>query len=234
MNMPILLMTRPLSASDTFVGRLSDEAVRGVRIISAPLIAIAPTNHAPVLDGYNGVIFSSSNGVSHAPAGKGRSAYCVGARTAQDATGMGWQVKTIAQDANDLVAALIGRDNPGTLLHLAGEHRRGDIARRLSAAGIPTDEHVLYTQSSVPLNSEAKTALAGEATVIVPLFSARTAAQFDAQVAVAPNAHILAISGAVADVLINQWADQLQIAPAPTAEEMRRSVENLLLHYRFP
>ena len=228
MTKPILLMTRARAASERFVAELDARGMEGVCVVYSPLLDIGPPGDVPEIDA-QGVIFTSSNGVILAPEGAGRQAYCVGARTAKRATARGWQVESVAQDAQKLIA-LIKKSAPnGRLLHIAGEHRRGEIAQTLSGAGILTRVHVAYRQPLLPLSDQAKKALSGEVTVIVPLFSPRVAAQFGAQAACAAHVKVLAISQAVADALVGTTcAGRVQIASGPTGEEMRNGVENLL------
>ena len=229
MTKPILLMTRTRAGSDRFVSGLDAERMQGVNVLFRPLLEIIPTETRPEIAGYGGVIFSSSNGVAFAPEGAGRMAYCVGERTAQQAKARGWQVDLIAQDAQKLIEALIKAAPIGPLLHIAGAHRRGDIAQNLSAAGIPTEVHVAYTQPLLPLAEDAKKVLFGEVIVIVPLFSPRVAAQFGAQAVCGAHVRVLAMSQAVKDALEGTTcAGRVQIASDPTGEEMRIGVENLL------
>ena len=229
MTKPILLMTRTRAASDRFVSGLDAKQMQGVDVLFSPLLEIVPTETRPEIAGYGGVIFSSSNGVAFAPEGAGRMAYCVGERTAQQAKARGWRVDLIAQDAQKLIEALIKAAPIGPLLHIAGAHRRGDIAQNLSAVGIPTEVHVAYTQPLLPLAEDAKKVLFGEVIVIVPLFSPRVAAQFGSQAVCGAHVRVLAMSQAVKDALEGTTcAGRVQIASGPTGEEMRIGVENLL------
>lgn len=229
MSKPILLMTRARAASERFVSQLDVKRMEGVHVLLCPLLNIVPTQSRLEISGYNGVIFSSSNGVAFAPEGAGRRAYCVGERTAQQAKARGWQVDLVAQDAQKLTEELKRMAPTGPLLHIAGAHRRGEIARKLSVAGTPTEVHVAYTQPLLPLSDHAKKVLFGEGTVIVPLFSPRVAAQFGAQAVCGANVLVLAMSQAVKDALVGTtYAGRMQIASGPTGEEMRNGVENLL------
>jgi uroporphyrinogen-III synthase len=116
----------------------------------------------------------------------------------------------------------------GPLLHLAGRHRRGDVAAQLTAKGIVTDVHTLYDQQLCDLTEEAQALLAGDKPVLVPLFSPRSAQQFVAQARKLRHVTVVAISGAVAQALGKQEGVEIKIAAAPTGAEMVRSVENLL------
>ncbi len=235
MNAPILLMTRAQEASEHFVRRLDPNVLKGITILYAPLLKIVPTQNTIELAQYNAVIFSSVNGVLFAPQGSGRDAYCVGARTTDAALARGWQVKGTAQDAHALVALLLKTEPVGAMLHIAGEHRRGKIAEKLTAAGYQTDVHTTYRQPLVPFRAEVKEAIAGEGAVIVPLFSPRVAAQFASQIAdYGSLLHVLAMSPAVKEALKGACVGKVQIASAPTGDEMRRGVEILLCDNSLP
>ena len=135
----------------------------------------------------------------------------------------------IAPNAQKLISLIKESAPKMPLLHIAGEHRRGEIAEKLSAAGIRTEVHVAYRQPLLPLSEKAKKVLFGEVSVIVPLFSPRVAAQFGSQAGCGVQVQILAMSQAVADALVGTTcADRVQIASGPTGEEMRNGVENLL------
>jgi uroporphyrinogen-III synthase len=101
-------------------------------------------------------------------------AYCVGDRTAQVAREAGFRVQSAQGDAEALLA-LILREKPQALIHLRGREARGDLAQRLSAAGVFTQERVVYAQDAQPLSDDAVAVLSGKAPVLVPLFSPRSA-----------------------------------------------------------
>lgn len=79
-------------------------------------------------------------------------------------------------DAEALIATLSERPQIGPLLHLAGRHRRADIAGILGAAGLKVETATVYDQTLLPLSTAAQTLLKGPNPVIVPLFSAQRAA----------------------------------------------------------
>lgn len=224
----ILLMTRPRAASDAFVARLDPLVLRHTQVIVAPLIDIVPVGACPSLADVGGVIFTSANGVAAAPLGAGLPAYCVGARTADAALRRGYAVKQTAQDADDLVARFDAGTVRGALVHLSGAHRRGEIAQRLTALGVPVSVHVLYDQPLQPLSDEAKDIFAGEVPVILPLFSPRTSAHLASQRVAAPRTTVIALSDAVAQPLPTQCFASVEVAAYPTGKEMVQHVEKQL------
>jgi uroporphyrinogen-III synthase len=114
----------------------------------------------------------------------------------------------------------------GALLHVRGEHSRGDIAGRLSRQ---VDEAVAYRQASVPLSEKAREILAGKHAVILPLFSPRTAQLFfkhDLQI----NApvQVVAISSAVNEAILGTNPTKninILIAETPDAAAMLRAIK---------
>ncbi len=223
-----LLMTRPLQSGRRFVAGLSRDALKDVLVCHAPLLEIVPGHETPDLVGMDGVIFTSAQGAALAPLGGGRRAFCVGDRTAQEAKRRGWSVSMVGRTADDLVM-MMSEDLPkGPLVHLAGAHRRGEVAARLSAAGVPTDVITLYDQESRTLNAQAQDLLAGEMPVILPLFSPRTAAQFRSQVDLTHRVHAICISTAVAEAVQGRTFASLHTVAEPTSKEMQQAVEMLL------
>ena len=124
----------------------------------------------------------------------------MGDRTAEVARGLGFQALSAAGDAEVLVALILSR-RPGGLLHLRGQEARGEIAARLTAAGLPCAEVVGYVQAEQPLTAEAQALLGGQALVIAPVFSPRTAEILAAEcqrIAATAPLRLVAMSPAVA------------------------------------
>lgn len=174
-----LLLTRPRAQgqrfADAFAARFGDE----IPVIESPVIEIVPRDVAPDLDGIAGLIFTSSNAVdcfASIIADRRIPAFCIGGRTAEAARAIGLAAQEVGPDADALVRRLAARPPGGRLLHLRGAHARGQVAQRLSAAGQPCNEQVIYDQVSRPLSGPAKDLLAGTAPVLLPLFSPRSAA----------------------------------------------------------
>lgn len=234
MDKRALLLTRPQDSAERFAARLPIAALSGLSVCTSPLLEIVPVGKAPDLSSFNGVIFTSAHAVGFVPSRQGVCAYCVGAQTAKAARARGWRVDLVAQTADDLVAMIREANIIGPLVHLAGTHRRGEIAERLRLNGTTMEVVTLYEQRLKRLSQEAHALLTGEVTVIVPLFSPRTAAQFVDQAGALDRAIIVAISPAVAKTIEERRVANLLIANAPTGEEMGRLVEMLLRKDRLP
>ncbi|WP_295508078.1 uroporphyrinogen-III synthase [uncultured Sulfitobacter sp.] len=225
MTLPVLIMTRPALASQRFVDAIKPEVLAKLALITSPLLKIMPTDAVVDLTRYRGVIFTSANGVDHAGNGDGFPGYCVGARTAEAARQRGWNASVLGQNADELIENLIKAPPPAPLLHIGGVHQRGDIAARLTAAGVQTDVVAVYDQQLLPLSMAAQTALAAGIPCIVPLFSPRTATQFVADCANLHKAVVIALSDAVAKPLAQSDIGKLVVADCPNAASMHIALE---------
>ena len=173
---PTVLLTRPKAQSDSFAQSLRAQ-VPGLRVVISPLMVpvfVAVTLPEGPLQGFILTSQTGAEAARHLRAHLPDLAYCVGDRTAQVARDAGFRVLSAQGDAEALLA-LILRENAQDLIHLRGREARGDLAQRLSAAGVFTQERVVYAQDAQPLSDEAVAVLSGKAPVLVPLFSPRSA-----------------------------------------------------------
>ncbi|MCX7565857.1 uroporphyrinogen-III synthase [Sulfitobacter sp. F26169L] len=233
MALPTLLLTRTRDRAQAFAQALDPAALGRVRVMIAPLLAISPTKTPLVLDEMQQVIFTSANGVLHAPPGQGRVAFCVGAHTTQQAIAQGWSATLAGDTAKELIATLSKTPPKGPLLHLGGTHTRGDIAQILTASGVKTRHVALYDQTLLPLEQRAIVALRGPC--IVPVFSPRTAAHLVRSAkGKLERASVVALSDAVAEPFRTEKTKNLVIIQAPQAVYMRKAVENLCRTVTLP
>jgi len=196
----------------------------------SPLVQIEYLPRALDLDGVSGVIFTSAHGVNAAREAAALTeipAYCVGAATTQAAVDAGWNAHQVGEDAASLITTLLAQKPDAPLLHIRGEHARGDVARTLTRQGLPCEEIVIYRQTAQAFSPPAIAAMKAQGPIIAPLFSPRTAMLFR-QGAIKRPFQIAAMSTAIADEIegINDWS--VAIAPAPDAQAMRVLVEKLL------
>lgn len=213
---PTVLLTRPRVASERFARDL-----HGVDIVIAPLMDIVSTGADIRLDGIAGVILTSEAAVATLPKAA-LTAYCVGPRTADAARAAGFAAEEIGPNATELVAQLLARRPRGNLLHVRGQHQRGDVAARLSAGGVPTREVVAYDQREVEPGPAFRSALARDG-LLVPLFSPRSAAIFaDAAGNLGPAVELFAMSAAVAEALPDGLRARCTTIGTPNGAEMAR------------
>jgi uroporphyrinogen-III synthase len=222
----ILLLTRPLAQSRAFAARFD-----GLDCVISPMLRIVPILPGlPELTAreYAGLIFTSVNGVLAAAELlqlSGRRAWCVGERTAGAARMAGMQAESAGGAAEDLVALILAK-GAGPLLHLRGEHSRGDVAARLTSAGTETDEAIIYQQRAELLTAAARATFAGQRKVILPIFSARTARILSERVGtIHAPVQVIAISEAVAAA----WARPgVIVAATPDADAMEVVIRSQL------
>lgn len=178
-----VLVTRPAPDGEIFARRIE---ARGHRAVVEPLLDIHFIENAGFsLDGIEALAFTSANGVRalmhacpDAPA-RVASAFCVGKATATAARDAGFgSVVAAGGDVAGLAASII-EAAPGTVLHVAGRERAGDLAGLLAEAGVHARRSVLYRAEVRDQFSPATAkALAAGAIDDVAIFSPRTARQF--------------------------------------------------------
>jgi uroporphyrinogen-III synthase len=228
--MPVLLMTRPVAASNRFVADLKAEGLTFRPVIS-PLFTVETTGPLPRTDDIRGLIFTSSNGVSSWLALGGRTdlpVYTVGAATARTARLAGMTAHSADGNVDDLRDWLLNLSPPGPLLHAHGTHVRGDLAARLSQAGLSCRSVVIYDQPKVPLTRDAREALIGRAPVVIPVFSPRSGQLLLSERAKAPIL-VAAMSEAVAKALAPLHKQELKVARRPESLALQEVVSDLLI-----
>lgn len=215
-----LLLTRPLAAASRFLAAC--EAARGAPLpaVLSPILAIRPLAvaltrrpAAVILTSENGAARAGELGLADLPA------WCVGPRTAAVATAQGLRALVAGPDAEALLDALVAARPAGPLLHLRGEHARGDLAARLSEVGLEVQEAVAYRQEALPPRPEARAALDGRDPLVVPLFSPRSATLLAGWAPRAPL-RVVAMSGAVARAAAPLRPLDLLVARASESDAM--------------
>jgi uroporphyrinogen-III synthase len=171
-----ILLTRPRAQSGLFAAQIRAHLPEA-RVVIAPLMDIVPTATVPELAEGDALIFTSANGVAAAGQGQGRTAWCVGERTAAVARDAGYAAHVAGRTAEELVEHLRGLRPAGRLVHLHGAHTRGDVAGGLAAAGLQVADFAVYDQVALEPGPDFAAALAS-APLVVPLFSPRSAVLF--------------------------------------------------------
>lgn len=229
-----LVMTRPVARSQAFWDALPAHLRKEFSLVLAPLITIEALDVDYTLPPNARVIFSSVNGVSFAPSGDGRTAYCVGPATTEAALSNNWKAKTMGGTADALVATVSQLPVfEGPLVHLSGRHTRGNIARRLMENGLPVRHIVTYEQRAHPLSEEAKLILKGKEPAFIPLFSPRTARHLAKEIGSASSATFIALSRNVAAEVTDLGAVVQFVADEPNAAAMVKAIESALKFARL-
>ncbi|WP_299964634.1 uroporphyrinogen-III synthase [uncultured Roseobacter sp.] len=223
-----LIMTRPAPANARFVAALPDALRQRMEVIESPLMQITAVGEGCDLGPEDGAVFTSANGVSFAPAGAGRFAFCVGHRTTEMALNAGWQAHFCGETADALVTHLIQSPPRRPLVHFSGRHTRGAVAERLQDANITAARQVVYDQILIPPTSAAQALIESENPVLVPLFSPRAAAWFAQLYPAGGPIHAMALSPAVAAPLRDLRLLSLDTAARPDAAAMIDCLEKVV------
>ena len=223
MRRPTILVTRPAPEGAATAKALAKTT--GLPVVESPLIDIQTVGALPDMAGIRQLVITSRNAVRayRDLNGPDLPAVCVGEATAAAARDAGLEARAIGGDAEGLIDGLINEPPTGPLLYLRGETVRTDVAGRLTAAGIETREVVVYRQGLLPLTDAAQTLLADRRPVIVPLYSAQTAAHLSELVDPRAPLYLVAISEAVARAVTLPAKSKI-IAEAPDAPAMIRAV----------
>ena len=229
---PILLLTRPAPQAERFADAARDRFGAGLRIVLSPLMAAEFLGPELPVQGLRGLVFTSETGVrglARLTDRRDLPAHCVGPATARAAAAEGFAVATTGPGDAAALADLLARNATGPLLWPRGAEAAVDIAARLDAAGVATRAATVYRQARRAPSPEAGAALAGAAPVILPLFSARSAAlAADAWPARQAPLFVAAISPAVAAAAAALAPDRLIRADRPDAQAMLAAVAALL------
>ncbi|MDO5658758.1 MAG: uroporphyrinogen-III synthase [Paracoccus sp. (in: a-proteobacteria)] len=217
MTAPVCLLTRPEAQSRAFAALLP-----GLTCVISPVLAIvAVPFDRDLLKTAPGLVFTSANAVQFAGPGAGRAALCVGPQTADAARAAGFVAKAGPGDAARLIPMLAGHED---WLHVHGRHR----ARELPLRGVTA-----YDQVELPLSVEARALLQGDAPVILPLFSPRSAAILARQIG-APRASLTTVAiSARADARFHAPAARRVIADAPDGRAMLRAIQGVVQGWGF-
>ncbi|MEM6536300.1 MAG: uroporphyrinogen-III synthase [Pseudomonadota bacterium] len=183
-----VIVTRPEADAPNLVKAIE---AAGMCAVSSPLMTIARNDHDVDLTGAAALAFTSANGVRafiekssvrHIPT------FAVGKATASAAKSAGFDrvyvaggdVSTLA----NLIAELYGVETKiGTVVHLAGTRRAGDLVFELESLSIPAARAVIYDATPVgTLSGRALDIIDAADTLdkppMVALFSPRTARLF--------------------------------------------------------
>ena len=232
-TVPTVLLTRPAAQARDAAAALR-AARPGLRVVVAPLLDIAPRALTVAAQDYAGLIFTSVNGVAGFAAQsdlRDRPVWSVGDATARAAAAAGFAAPVTAGpaggDAESLLRLLQEARPSAPLLHLRGRHARGDLAPRLTAAGLRCDAAVVYEQVALPLSAMGQALLAGRGPVVLPLYSprsARLAAEACEQAPTTAPLHPVAISPAAAAAWSHLRPELPSLASRPDGAAMLRAV----------
>ncbi|WP_376875996.1 uroporphyrinogen-III synthase [Albirhodobacter sp. R86504] len=229
---PTLLLTRPEAQSRRFAHLFAARFGEDWPTIVAPLMETVPL--MPPVPDAEALIFTSETGVSsfaHIQPARGRTAYCVGARTAKAAQEAGFETVVGPGDGSGLADLIEGLHRQGALgagplLHAHGAKVAFNLAKHLTAAGIETHEAIVYEQMPLGLPRNVRALLQVPIPLLVPVFSPLTADFFMLQARDAEAQLLLCpISQATADRLQGlSWA-RFEVAKTPDSGAILDALE---------
>jgi uroporphyrinogen-III synthase len=184
MDMPRVLLTRPLASSEAMAGTLQK---LGYEITVEPLLSVVPLPApCPPIDAPDAVMITSGNALM---ALEGRSAeaadllgapcFCVGPGTADKASAFGFRdVQNSTGDGAELArfmdAALTKR--PASVLHIAGRDADSRAREILEKSGHRVTSWIVYeTLPAADFTAVTRTLLENQKLEAILLFSPRTA-----------------------------------------------------------
>jgi uroporphyrinogen-III synthase len=176
-----VLVTRPRFDAVRTAEKLS---ALGCQTLIDPVIEIEPLPFEHGSENISAIAFTSANATRVASVFetlKSVPVFAVGARTAEVAREAGFlNVGAAAGDVNALGGLLSAELPAGSrVLHLAGEDRAGDLARRLAQHGITLETRVIYRANvSSKLRPETVDAFSAGRIGAVLHYSERSAAAF--------------------------------------------------------
>lgn len=225
-NRPTLLLTRPEASSRRFLVELRNALGGDLPAVISPLMA--PRFFDIDLPDARNIVFTSETAVAAVTRlGADRSplAWCVGPRTALAARAAGYRAVEGGGTGEDLARELIAKRPEGRVFCPAAQDQAFDIENALRKAGIDTVSAVVYAQQPSPPTVEALTLMAGDAPVILPLFSVRSAS-----LAVAAfrdrraPLYITAMSVGIAGAAGALRPERMSIASSPDAAALIRAI----------
>ena len=228
---PIVLLTRPSAGSSQFAEALKARFGERIEIVISPLQEIEWLDNGEELPEASGLIFTSQNGVlgwNRDKSGQHPTAYSVGPQTTALVENLGLNAVDCGGDANALVDHIVGLAPLTPLVHIRGEHARGNIADRLNQAGIETFERIIYRQKALPTDESFNRVFQSDRIVIAPLFSPRSVGLFMNVLPSEAEPWLAIISANAAERVDAKFQRKMMVASAPNREAMLDSIEEIL------
>ena len=225
---PLCLVTRPEPEATRFARAI--EARFGIETLVAPVLEICVREASIEIDRFAGVILTSVNGarsLERLRVSKETPCFAVGEKTAGIAESLGYSAVSLGGDAASLVAELKALNPVVPLIHLRGEHSRGDVSASLTSAGLECQEIVVYQQVEVCWGEKVRARLEGARLVILPVLSPRTAKLVSARVGNSSKIWPVAMSPAVAMDLTLLGAAPAVVSASPTEAALIEAIATL-------
>ncbi len=232
---PVLITRTAPGASET-AGRLQQ---LGLHPVVAPVLGLAARDvPLPALSAYEGLIFTSANGVrflAEATPDRALTAWCVGPATASEAIREGFSpVHQSSGDAGDLahfIAHHWHTGRPRRLLHIANSAAKGIVKQALGAEGFEVDFLPLYETRTAPsLSGDAEALLTGGEPFIILIHSAKGASALLALAGhrLARDQIFVAISSQAATPLAEKGFQNVTLADHPDEDHLIAALQRVL------
>lgn len=232
---PVLITRTAPGASET-AERLRQLALEPV---ASPVLDLAARDvPLPTLSAYEGLIFTSANGVrflAEATPDRTLAAWCVGPATASEAIREGFSpVHQSSGDAGDLahfIAHHWHKGRPRRLLHVANSAAKGIVKQALGAEGFEVDFLPLYeTRTAASLSREAEALLTRGEPFIILIHSAKGASALLALAgsALARDQVFVAISSQAAAPLAEKGFQNVTLADHPDEDHLIAALQRVL------
>jgi uroporphyrinogen-III synthase len=223
-----VLISRPEADSNLLASSLR-RLEPSIDCLIAPAIEIAPLDIETVHQKIDLVNLTSR----HAAAAAAKfypnvKTICVGRSTAQRAEELG--LHAISTDGtSEEILSLIKTMRVGRVLHLRGQHSRGNIAERLADFGIQAFQQISYEQHAQPFTPQVTHKLQEIPKLLIPIYSPRTSQIIAQNLAEYMGAlTMIAISTEAADAWTGSKPDRVIIAQKPNATAMFAAITSHL------
>ena len=226
-----VLITRPEPSALHLADILRAKWGCAVKIVISPVLEIVATGATLDLSHVETLIFTSQHGVvAYLDASDRRDlpCYAVGAATAKAAQEAGLSTVHADGDAEALIGLLLSAPAKPPCLHIRGAHVTGDLAQRLTDQGLQTHEIVLYDQAERPLNEAALDSLKSGSSVILPLYSPRSAEILFSQIQPKAPLFVAAMSDNVAAKVPAGVVNSVLVPDHPNSEGMLKVLDDLM------
>ena len=224
-----VLITRPQPDADRFAAACH---AAGLPSIVAPIIDIVWSSENVSITRDEALAFTSANGVrafANLSSTRDRLAFCVGEVTAAAAQGAGFtEVRVANGDINSLAEVILKEPALGSIAHIAGTHRAGDLVTILQNRHINARRVVLYEAQPAAVLPENAVGFLRQPVreKCAVFFSPRSVHIFNGLVANADllgaleSVSAICLSANVADAAAAIKWQSVHIASAPTASDL--------------
>lgn len=234
----LALLTRPLEDSRRIADLLKK---RGIESCIDPLMEILYYDAEPDLNGIEGLLFTSANGVRafcRLEGDRSVPVYAIGNQTARLCQEMGFQkIENASGDVASLIQLVKSKcPAKSSLFHAAGAVHTGNLSQELSGLGFKVRRQILYeAKEAVAFSNDTIAYLRKDAFDFLLLFSPRSARIFnrlarEIGIFSLPRSRILCLSQAVARETEGLRFKEIAIAQNPDLPSLLTLVDSTPHH----